>query len=60
MEKQSTINLYVTDDERKRLEKAAERAGLVLPSWIRRVALKAAEVEDGTSEKEPINPIVGS
>ena len=53
MEKQSTINLYVTDDERKRLEKGAERAGLVLPSWIRSVALRAAEVEDGTGEKEP-------
>jgi len=60
MEKQSTINLYVTDDERKRLEKAAERAGLVLPSWIRRVALRAAEVEDGTGEKEPSDSIVES
>ena len=53
MGRESTINLYVTDDERKRLEKGAERAGLVLPSWIRRVALRAAEVEDGTGEKEP-------
>jgi uncharacterized protein (DUF1778 family) len=60
MERQSTINLYVTDDERKLFEKAAERAGLVLPSWIRRVALKAAEVEDGTGEKEPSDSIVES
>jgi hypothetical protein len=49
-EKENIINLYVTADERKRLEKGAERAGLPLPTWIRRVALSAAEAEDSTGD----------
>jgi uncharacterized protein (DUF1778 family) len=59
-EKENIINLYVTADERKRLENAAVRSGLVLPAWIRLVALRAAEQEDDSSgEKEPIKPVVG-
>jgi uncharacterized protein (DUF1778 family) len=52
MKRENRINLYATDDERKRLEKAADRAGLPLSSWIRLVALKAAMLEEGTPDKE--------
>lgn len=48
-EKENIINLYVTPDERKRLEKGAEKAGMALPTWIRQVALKAAQAEDSAS-----------
>jgi hypothetical protein len=53
MKRENRINLYVTDDERKRLEKSADSAGLPLSSWIRVVALKAAMLEERTPEKEP-------
>ncbi len=51
MNREKRVYLYVSDEERKRLEEAAERAGLSLSSWIRLVVLRAAKLEGGTGEK---------
>jgi len=55
MNREKRVYLYVSDEERMRLEEAAERAGLSLSSWIRLVMLRAAKLEGGTGEKEPSN-----
>ena len=55
MNREKRVYLYVSDEERMRLEEAAERAGLSLSSWIRLVVLRTAKLEGGTGGKEPGN-----
>ena len=55
MNREKRVYLYVSDEERMRLEEAAERAGLSLSSWIRLVVLRTAKLEGGTGGKEPVN-----
>ena len=43
MKREKRVYLYVSDEERKRLEEAAESAGLSLSSWIRVLVLKEAD-----------------
>jgi hypothetical protein len=43
--KEDRIQIRVTREQRQKLEEAAERANLDLSSWLRSLALKAAEEE---------------
>jgi uncharacterized protein (DUF1778 family) len=41
--KESRVQLRMTEEQRRAMDEAAKKAGLDLSSWIRMVALKAAE-----------------
>lgn len=47
--KEATIQIRVTDAQKKTLGEAAERAGLGLSSWMLTVSLAAADKAAGSS-----------
>jgi len=43
--KEDFIRVRVDKDQKRQIQQAADRVGLDLSSWVRMVALKAAELE---------------